>query len=64
MKVGDLVEVKDPYTTGLFPLSGLITDAIEDANGFWMYEVTSLEPSERGWFSDLQLRAINDEHKE
>ena len=60
MKVGDFVEVKDLYTTGLF-MNGLITDAIEDANGFWMYEVTSLEPSERGWYSDLQLRVIDGE---
>lgn len=60
MKVGDFVEVKDPDTTGLF-MNGLITDAIEDANGFWMYEVTSLEPSERGWYSDLQLRVIDGE---
>ena len=59
MKVGDFVEViskmaEPPHILG----EGLITDCFEDADGFWMYEVTSFDPPDRGWFSDLQLRAI------
>lgn len=67
MKVGDLVETRPtPWAEGQtrpsshFRIQGLITDAFEDTTGFWMYEVTSLDPPERGWFSDIQLRIIDD----
>lgn len=68
MKIGDLVESKSTSTpvegqtrpSTHFKIQGLITDAFEDVNGFWMYEVTSLDPPERGWFTDIQLRIVDD----
>jgi len=67
MKIGDLVESKSaPWAEGqtkpnpYFEIQGLITDAFEDVNGYWMYEVTSLDPPERGWFTDIQLRILDD----
>ena len=64
MKVGDFVKVismihDPPHILG----EGLVTDCFEDENGFWMYEVTSFDPPDRGWFSDLQLRVVEDGKK-
>ena len=64
MKVGDFVKViskihDPPHILG----EGLVTDCFEYENGFWMYEVTSFDPPDRGWFSDLQLRVVEDGKK-
>ena len=65
MKVGDFVKVVSKMTDPPRTLGeGLITDCFEDANGFWMYEVTSFNPPDRGWFSDLQLKKVTEDGRE
>ena len=64
MTIGDVVRVKDdqgnPYFNSVITM-GLITDCFEDENGFWMYEVTSFDPPDRGWFPDLSLAVVKKE---
>lgn len=67
MKVGDVVQIKDgqhnPHSGNGITV-GLITDCFEDANGFWMYEVTSFDPPDRGWFPDLSLIKMKNNQKD
>lgn len=56
MFIGDLVRYACQLTGDT--RIGLITDVIEDANGFEMYEVICTDPYDRGWYSDLSLEAI------
>ncbi len=37
---------------------GIIVDTLENADGFWNYEV--LVENEKMWFPDLQLRVVNE----
>ena len=65
MEVGDLVRVKHPAPR--VPLTrvtinvgemGLITDVLEDADGFHNFEVVF--KNDRGWYSDLELEVLNE----
>ena len=56
MFIGDLVRYSDQMTGN--KRLGLITDIIEDCNGFEMYEVVCADPPDRGWYPDLQLELI------
>ena len=65
MNVGDLVRVKQPPS--VVPLTrvtinvgemGLITDVLEDIDGFHNFEVVF--KNDRGWYSDLELEVINE----
>ena len=65
MNVGDLVRVKQPPAK--VPLTrvtinvgemGLITDVLEDIDGFHNFEVVF--KNDRGWYSDLELEVINE----
>lgn len=42
---------------------GHITDAMADDDGFWMFEVITLDPFDRGWFSAHMLEVLNDSSK-
>ncbi len=59
MKVGDLVKYSCPLTEKT--VYGHIVDAIEDYDGFYMYEVICTDPFDRGWFSDLQLEVVSEQ---
>ena len=59
MKVGDLVKVK-PKKVNEGEI-GLITDCMEDETGFYHFEVVF--PNDRGWYSDLELEAVQDSCK-
>lgn len=58
MKIGDLVRYICPETEN--KLLGYITDALEDSNGWYMYEVICTDPYDRGWHSDLKLEVISE----
>mgnify|MGYP001180078067 FL=1 len=57
MKIGDLVEYTWPDGTRLM---GYITDSMEDADGFYVYEVICTDPYDRGWFEDYQLVVLSE----
>jgi hypothetical protein len=59
MKVGDLVRYECLQTHGIFRI-GIITDAMEEASGHYMYEVICTDPYERNWLSDLTLEVLSE----
>ena len=58
MKVGDAIKVKRPLVTVPGHTIGLIVDVIEADDGYAWYEVEFAD--DRGWFSDLELEAVNE----
>ena len=55
---GDLVEYICPSER--IAKMGVVTDILEDHNGWFVYEVVCTDPYDRYWFSDLELRLINE----
>tara|TARA_Y100001937_G_scaffold84254_1_gene114011 strand:- start:158 stop:334 length:177 start_codon:yes stop_codon:yes gene_type:complete len=57
VKIGDLVKYTCHDGNSFM---GYITDSMEDANGFYVYEVVCTDPYDRGWFEDYQLVVISE----
>jgi len=68
VKTGDLVKIRATAnlraasvrraTDEDAPQIGIITDALEQSDGFYVLEVVS--EGERGWYSDLDLELISE----
>jgi|2_EtaG_2_1085320.scaffolds.fasta_scaffold250781_1 hypothetical protein len=59
MNVGDLVKSVREDITQLLGKVGIVTDVLENADGFYDYEVM-FDNSETAWFTDLELELLNE----
>ena len=58
IRVGDMVKVRILELPNYGKL-GLVTDQIEDNDGFMSFEVVF--PDDRGWYGDLELVKVKNE---
>ena len=58
LKIGTLVRYKCMLTD--IEVIGHVTDMIEDNCGYWMFEIISLSPFDRGWYPLHVLEVLNE----
>jgi hypothetical protein len=61
LSVNTLVRYNCPETG--VSTTGHVTDSITDNNGYWMFEVITLDPFDRGWFSPHTLEVLDESSK-